>query len=217
MLRGTNVLWGEDARRFTATLQTLRDAVAAAGFEEIIVPAIWERRTFTDKLGVEKEAQMWTFEDKGGRECCLVPEVTGIVQELWNERFFSSRKLPVRLFYVARCYRYERPQAGRYREFTQFGVEILGGDAKEAGREARSILKGALSLIPGEFAFVESVQRGLSYYVEDGFEVECSALGAQKQVAGGGRYPEGTGWAIGVERLVLASKRCVSDETSVCG
>jgi len=50
----------------------------------------------------------------------------------------------------------------------------------------------------------DAVKRGLSYYVEDGFEVECEQLGAQKQVAGGGRYAEGIGWAIGVERLLLA-------------
>lgn len=51
---------------------------------------------------------------------------------------------------------------------------------------------------------VEAVKRGLSYYVEDGFEAVCEQLGAQKQVAGGGRYAEGIGWAIGMERLLLA-------------
>jgi histidyl-tRNA synthetase len=52
--------------------------------------------------------------------------------------------------------------------------------------------------------FVPAVKRGLTYYVEDGFEVERGRLGAQKQVAGGGRYTEGVGWAIGLERLLLA-------------
>ena len=50
----------------------------------------------------------------------------------------------------------------------------------------------------------ESVKRGLSYYTEDGFEVEVENLGAQKQIAGGGRYQQGIGWAIGVDRLILA-------------
>lgn len=49
-----------------------------------------------------------------------------------------------------------------------------------------------------------NVQRGLSYYVGDGFEAEASWLGAQKQVAGGGSYTEGVGWAIGLDRLDLA-------------
>ncbi|MEM6996940.1 MAG: hypothetical protein AAF721_40935, partial [Myxococcota bacterium] len=50
----------------------------------------------------------------------------------------------------------------------------------------------------------DSVPRGLRYYTGPGFEVECAALGAQKQVAGGGPYADGVGWAIGVERLQLA-------------
>ncbi len=45
---------------------------------------------------------------------------------------------------------------------------------------------------------------GIGYYVEEGFEAECACLGAQKQVAGGGRYTEGIGWAVGVDRLMLA-------------
>ena len=48
------------------------------------------------------------------------------------------------------------------------------------------------------------MRRGLAYYTEDGFEAGCSRLGAQKQIAGGGRYAEGIGWAIGLDRLALA-------------
>jgi histidyl-tRNA synthetase len=53
----------------------------------------------------------------------------------------------------------------------------------------------------------EKVKRGLGYYVEDGFEVECPNLGAQKQIAGGGRYDCGIGWAIGVDRLLFAMEK----------
>jgi histidyl-tRNA synthetase len=48
-----------------------------------------------------------------------------------------------------------------------------------------------------------AVKRGLAYYTEDGFEARCEVLGAQKQVAGGGRYTEGIGWALGLDRLLL--------------
>jgi histidyl-tRNA synthetase len=68
---------------------------------------------------------MWSFDDKGGRPVCLIPEVTGLIQELWREKWRRTNKVK-RIFYVSRCYRYERPQAGRYREFTQFGIELLG-------------------------------------------------------------------------------------------
>jgi histidyl-tRNA synthetase len=173
-----------------------------AGFDEVILPAIWEQQTFIDKAGSEIVNQMWSFQDKGDRPVCLIPEVTGLVQELWRERW-SKRSKQKRIFYVSRCYRYERPQAGRYREFTQFGVEILG-DVTNASVEASALLRACLERLRVDCVFNSSVKRGLTYYVEDGFEVECSSLGAQKQIAGGGRYAEGAGWAIGVDRLLLA-------------
>jgi histidyl-tRNA synthetase len=146
---------------------------------------------------------MWTFADRKGRKACLIPEVTGLVQEMWRAAWSKSMPKPLRIFYVARCYRYERPQAGRYREFTQFGIEILGG-GNGASAEAAELLRQALAPFGEGFLFSPKVARGLSYYVEDGFEVEAPWLGAQRQVAGGGRYAEGVGWAIGVDRLALA-------------
>jgi len=169
-----------------------------------VIPAIWETSTFTDKLGTEKEGQMWTFRDKGGRDCCLIPEVTGVIQQMWREGWSKTMKSATRLAYVSRCYRYERPQAGRYREFTQFGVEILGDRSGRDAELAREALDACISLFDADLVKVDSVKRGLAYYVEDGFEVECPDLGAQRQVAGGGRYAEGIGWAIGVERMLLA-------------
>jgi histidyl-tRNA synthetase len=175
----------------------------AEGFDEIILPAIWEQRTFNEKAaGSPVLSQMWAFQDKRGREVCLIPEVTGIIQELYRERWEQTLSKPIRLFYITRCYRYERPQAARYREFTQVGVEILGPDTSKD--EAVAVLRKCLDDFGLVYGFVPAVKRGLTYYVEDGFEVECEQLGAQKQVAGGGRYPEGIGWAIGLDRLLLA-------------
>jgi histidyl-tRNA synthetase len=175
----------------------------AEGFEEILLPALWEQRTFNDKAaGSPVLAQMWSFQDRGGRDVCLIPEATGILQELYRTEWERSLPKPIRLFYITRCYRYERPQAGRYREFTQVGVEILGPDTSR--EEVVVVLRRCLDDFGLTYQFVPAVKRGLTYYVEDGFEVECAHLGAQKQVAGGGRYPEGIGWAIGLERLLLA-------------
>lgn len=145
---------------------------------------------------------MWAFNDKGERPVCLIPEVTGLVQELWRDTWSKQGKSK-RIFYVSRCYRYERPQAGRYREFTQFGVELLG-DINGGSEEATGLLRACLDRFDLEYAFSDAVKRGLTYYVEEGFEAECAKLGAQKQIAGGGRYAEGVGWAIGVDRLMLA-------------
>lgn len=121
---------------------------------------------------------------------------------MWNEQWSRNKTKPYRIFYVQRCYRYERPQAGRYREFTQAGIEILGGDVSR--EEAMASLRLCLDALGVTYVLNESVKRGLSYYVEDGFEAEVASLGAQKQVAGGGRYAEGIGWAIGIDRVMLA-------------
>jgi histidyl-tRNA synthetase len=174
----------------------------AFDLQELIVPALWEQDTFSKKLGAEKEGQMWLFQDRGQRNCCLVPEVTAIVQEQWRDRW-SKQQGALGLFYISRCYRYDRPQAGRYREFTQVGIELLG-NIPQATKRAKDILDSVLREECTGLVFQDQVKRGLSYYCEDGFEVEATWLGAQKQVAGGGRYSEGVGWAIGLDRLDLA-------------
>jgi histidyl-tRNA synthetase len=152
---------------------------------------------------------MFAFQDKGNREICLNPEITGIIQELANQNYFQN-KYPAKLFYVSKCYRYETPQKGRYREFTQLGVEVVLRKPEQFEfykNEVISILKELLNNAGTEYRFVESVKRGLSYYIEEGFEVECDNLGSQKQIAGGGSYPEGVGFAIGLERWLLALEK----------
>jgi histidyl-tRNA synthetase len=166
------------------------------------LPSIWEQETFLKKAaGSPVLDQMWNFKDKGERDVCLIPEVTGIIQELYRESWEQALPKPIRIFYVSRCYRYDRPQKGRYREFTQFGIEMLG---KPDLDEVTTLLRRCLDIFDLKYRFVPAVKRGLTYYVEDGFEIECDKLGTQKQVAGGGRYTEGIGWAIGIDRLILA-------------
>lgn len=149
---------------------------------------------------------MWAWKDKGDRDVCLIPEATALIQELYRDQWSKTLPKPIKLFYVARCYRYERPQLGRYREFTQFGIELLGGKSDTDKKEVVDLLDKTLQKFDINYTLPQSVKRGLSYYTEDGFEAVCEDLGAQKQIAGGGRYSEGIGWAIGVDRLILAKK-----------
>ena len=62
-----------------------------AGYEELIVPAIWGQQTFIEKAGLEVIDQMYAFGDKKGRPICLVPEITGIIQEQWRAGWSRSR------------------------------------------------------------------------------------------------------------------------------
>lgn len=150
---------------------------------------------------------MWTFQDKGDREVCLIPEATALFQEMAQTKEIRGER---RLFYIARCYRYERPQTGRYREFVQLGVEIINPKAgpEKACAEAAAIARLALEsmgLPPESLAWDELASRGLGYYLGgQGFEARCPALAAQSQLLGGGAYAEGAGFAIGLERLLLA-------------
>lgn len=154
---------------------------------------------------------MYSFKDQSGADVCLIPEVTGIIQELFRDNFFkksSAQFYTRKIFYISRCYRYEKsPQLGRQREFTQLGVEILTNEDSKIQyykQECVNLLKTILDSQNTEYEFFPTVKRGLTYYVEDGFEVECSKLNSQKQIAGGGAYSEGVGFAIGLERWLLA-------------
>lgn len=209
MLRGTRIISGDDAALFSRVTTRLSNWAREYGFEEIIVPAIWDLGTFVTKAGPDLSQQIWNFSDKSDRAVCLIPEVTGIIQEIWNEGLHKTKKKPWQVFYLQRCYRYEKPQEGRYREFTQFGIEVLGGGMERP--RAKELLNLALLSVGIKGTEVPFVKRGLSYYTEEGFEVEFPLLGAQKQIAGGGRYPEGIGWAIGVDRVVMAIQRTTGD------
>lgn len=146
---------------------------------------------------------MWAFDDKAGRPCCLIPEATALFQER-NALLLGSRKEAM-FFYIARCYRYEKPQAGRYREFTQLGLEILSPNPEPALQRSQVVCTGFLDSLGLKYELNLGVKRGLSYYLGgQGFEVRCPQLGAQQQLVGGGAYGEGAGFGIGLERLVLA-------------
>jgi histidyl-tRNA synthetase len=152
-------------------------------------------------MGPEILGQMYVFPDKKGRNLCLRPEGTATCQLMARGPWIQRRD--VKIWYEARCWRYERPQAGRYREFTQIGVEILNPRV-DAMMELVELAKNMVGSAVATYEIDERAKRGLAYYVAEGFEIRCPILGAQKQVCGGGRYAEGAGFAIGLDRLVLA-------------
>ncbi len=114
---------------WTALEKVIRDICASYGFEEIRTPVVEHTEVFSRGVGdttdvVSKE--MYTFEDKGGRSITLRPEGTAGIVRSFLENGLYNAALPVKLFYLIGCYRYEKPQKGRLREFHQFGVEMFG-------------------------------------------------------------------------------------------
>lgn len=181
-------------------MSTLSECADAAGFDEVLLPLLEPAEIYSNKAGTEVLGQMYTFPDKKGRSLCLRPEGTATCQLLADSMWKMTRD--VRIWYATTCWRYERPQAGRYREFTQFGVEILnprGAVRDELVELAESMVKR----FTDRYEISKAVKRGLAYYTEDGFEISCPSLGAQKQVCGGGSYQQGCGFAFGVDRLML--------------
>lgn len=202
LTKGVRIIAGGEAKNRREILNQMISLVEAKGFEEIILPCIKPQAIYTEKAGKEILGQMYTFKDKGEREICLRPEGTATVQLIAN-KYWKTQK-DVKLWYFERCWRYEKPQAGRYREFFQFGVEWINPrDLEAAKQELIELSKNMVGLVTDEFEVSESVKRGLSYYVEEGFEISIPSLGAQKQVVGGGRYKEGIGFAVGFDRLML--------------
>lgn len=198
--KGVRIISGDEAKNRRTILNKMIEIVEAEGFNELILPCVEPAQIYTDKAGEEILGQMYNFKDKGDRDICLRPEGTATVQ-LIAQKYYRTQK-DVKFWYFERCWRYEKPQAGRYREFFQFGVEIINpsGNVKDYLCDLSMKL---INLVTKEAKLVENVKRGLSYYVEDGFEVSVEQLGAQKQVVGGGRYKEGIGFAVGFDRLML--------------
>ena len=119
----------QECGKWTALEKVIRDICGRYGFSEIRTPVPEHTEVFSRGVGdttdvVSKE--MYTFEDKGGRSITLRPEGTAGVVRSFLENGLYNAPLPVKLFYLISCYRYEKPQKGRLREFHQFGVEMFG-------------------------------------------------------------------------------------------
>ncbi len=99
------------------------------GYKRIETPTFEDARLFTRTIGEETDIvskEMYTFADRGGSDLTLRPEGTAPVCRAYIEHGMGSRPKPVKLYYLASIFRYDRPQAGRYREHHQFGFELIG-------------------------------------------------------------------------------------------
>lgn len=202
--KGTRIIFAETAKRKRTILNQMIEILESYGYQEMMIPVIQLSETFAKKVGEENNNMMYTFTDRGNRDICLAPEYTAVVQQLANETFKMTKD--VKLFYIGECFRGERPQAGRYRQFTQFGVEVIN-PRKDYTDELIEIAKKLIELTTDNYEVNLDATRGLDYYTGGkGFEIACPELGAQKQICGGGSYDGGVGFAIGIDRVLLLNK-----------
>jgi histidyl-tRNA synthetase len=309
--RGTFDVLPAEARRRARILALAAELLERAGYGRLDTPTFEETELFARGVGgstdiVRKE--MFTFSDQGGRSLTLRPEATAAICRAYLSEGMQKLAQPVKLWWAGPIFRHERPQAGRFRQFTQIDAEAIGSDsplvdaeliilldellrglgvpglelrigslgsleARAAYRdELRSYLRARedelsadvreridenplrafdskhegtaavmadaptmLERLAGEdaehFAAVRDLLdragiayevdaglvRGLDYYTRTVFEFHCEGLGAQSQVAGGGRYDgliellggaatPACGWALGIERVLLATE-----------
>ena len=193
--KGTRIILGNKKRNL---INKMIEILQKNDYQEIQIPIIQYQEIFKNKVGVENNNLMFNFKDRGNREICLAPEYTAIIQKLAKTTFKNEKD--VKVFYVAECFRGEKPQAGRYRQFTQLGVEII--NPTEIGM-LPLLASDLITTVTKEFDINFDVTRGLDYYKEGrGFEIVCEQLGSSKQVCGGGEYEGGVGFAIGIDRLL---------------
>ncbi len=127
--RGTKDILPENVAGWNYVEQKIRDICARFGYEEIRTPMFEHTELFHRGIGegtdvVDKE--MYTFEDRGGRSITLRPENTASAVRAYLQNKLYGESALTKLFYIGSMFRYDRPQAGRMREFHQFGVEALG-------------------------------------------------------------------------------------------
>lgn len=127
--KGTQDIMPEEVYKWHFLENKLREICEKFGYRELRTPTFEHTELFKRGVGettdvVQKE--MYTFEDKKGRSITLKPEGTAPVVRSFVESSMASNPQPTKLYYITPCFRYEKPQAGRLREFHQFGVEAFG-------------------------------------------------------------------------------------------
>ncbi len=132
--RGTRDFLPDDTRKRRYIETKLRSTARNWGYNEIKTPTFEHLELFTVKSGEGILGVIYNFTDKGDREIALRPELTAPVLRMYVNELQRAPK-PVKLYYFDNCFRYERPQKGRFREFWQFGAEVIGSPRPEAEAE----------------------------------------------------------------------------------
>ena len=133
-LRGFRDLFPPDSSLFASIEGAAREVFALYGYQELRIPTIDLKELFVKSTGettdiVEKE--MYAFTDGGGREVAVRPEGTPGVVRAYIEQNISQSGRNAKFYYIGNMFRAERPQAGRFREFTQIGAEHIGNRSEE--------------------------------------------------------------------------------------
>lgn len=132
--RGTRDFLPDEMERRRTIEARMRGVFEAFGYREIATPTFEHLELFTERSGEGIMKELYNFKDKGDRDVTLRPELTAPALRFYVSDMQRMPK-PIKLYYFGNCFRYEEPQSGRYREFWQFGCELLGTDNPEGEAE----------------------------------------------------------------------------------
>src|SRR6266516_2463712 len=146
--RGTFDVLPSDQPARDRLLDVARDLLGRAGYGRIETPIFEDTELFARSVGETTDVvrkEMFTFEDRGGRSITLRPEGTAPICRAYVERGMHKQAQPVKLWYAGPYFRYEAPQAGRYRQFHQLGAEAIGSDSPLVDAELILLLDEVLA------------------------------------------------------------------------
>ncbi|HET6398772.1 MAG TPA: ATP phosphoribosyltransferase regulatory subunit, partial [Candidatus Thermoplasmatota archaeon] len=207
--RGTRDFGPEETYLRHQVAERIRSVFHRFGYQEVQTPTFEELALFTAKSGAGVIEELYAFQDKGGRDLCLRPELTAPVMRMYHEAHFNDPK-PLKWYYFGNCFRYDRPQAGRYREFWQFGCEQVGAGSPlayaellamasavydELGLQARELAVGHVRILAhavDAFGFDAPTRAALMRAIDKRDDAEVRRLAAGKE-----------GSATAVDRLFL--------------
>ena len=148
-VKGTRDIIGEEANAFNYIENLLKQICELFAYNEVRPPVMEYSELFVRSVGESSDVvrkEMYTFLDKGNRSVTLRPEFTaGIMRLIIQNKLLATNELPYKAYYVGPVFRYERPQLGRYRQFSQFGVEAVGNDSPEIDVETIALCYTILS------------------------------------------------------------------------
>lgn len=187
-LKGTLDFFNDKAKKLRYIQNTTSKVVNTFGFEEIILPIIENTNVFTRSSGEESDIvtkEMYTFLDRGNRSITLRPEGTAAVVRSYLENKLYVEVGIKKLYYFGPMFRYERPQAGRYRQFYQFGIEAFGDGSYLLDADViltayeifKSLKINNVKLIInsiGDFNSRQTYAKALQEYFKDNVSVLCS-------------------------------------------
>ncbi len=154
-LKGFRDVYPAEMAAYRAVIDTVEDTARSYGFREISTPALERTEMYVDKSGEEIVEELYAFEDKGGRDVSLTPELTPTVARMVVAKQQELSK-PIKWFSTRPFWRYEQVQQGRFREFYQTNVDIFGSAEPEADAEVLSFAADMLTnfgLSGDEFEF----------------------------------------------------------------